>query len=613
MDDLIVIGFSENDHVNSLRKVFEACRRCNLKLNPLKCHFFRTEVSFLGHVCTDHGLKPDPKKVSVMERYPRPHDKDAVRRFVAFANYYRRFVENFAGLTKPLTTLTKKTVEFAWSDDCEAAFQTLKQKLSSAPILKYPDFTKPFNIITDASDIACGGVLTQRYDDMDMPVVYASKAFNKHEKNKPPIEKELLAVHYAITQFRPYIYGRHFTVYSDHKPLAYLYNLKNPSSRLSRIRLNLEEYDFEIIYIKGKDNVIADALSRVSINDLKEQSPEAQILAVTRSMSRKERNEGTCAQNVIERQYKINVFEDFNTGFSNKLPRLKTKTLHVDKKTKKIVQIVLTASLGNTKVYELDLVNERANLTVLFSKLQDAAIKLRAKTFQIPRTDQLFQVCTLDDFKSVGNRILKTLTIAIIKPPKLVTDKTEKLELMKKFHDDPLFGGHSGQRKLHAKLKNEFYWKGMTKDIKSYLQECKNCKTNKHTNYTKEEMVITETPDKPFDVVIIDTIGPLTTSNRGNSYAVTMICDLTKFLVCAPIVDKSAKEVAKAIFERFILTFGPMKSIRTDRGKEYTNETITELCKLMGVDHKISAAYHHESVGAIERNHREFNRYLSST
>lgn len=219
-------------------------------------------------------------------------------------------------------------------------------------------------------------------------------------------------------------------------------------------------------------------------------------------------------------------------------------------------------------------------------------------------------VCRIEDFKSIGNKTLKNLTISIIKPPKIVVDASEKLKLMEKFHNDPLFGGHSGQKKLYAKLRNNFYWKRMTKDIAKFIEKCENCRLNKHKIYTKEPMVITDTPSKPFDLVIIDTIGPFMTSNRGNVYAVTMICDLTKYLVCASVASKRAEDVAKAIFEKFILIHGPMRSIRTDRGTEYTNDTITELCKLMKVDHKISTAYHHQSVDTMERNHQEFNKYV---
>lgn len=207
----------------------------------------------------------------------------------------------------------------------------------------------------------------------------------------------------------------------------------------------------------------------------------------------------------------------------------------------------------------------------------------------------------------MGNKLLNQLTISIIKPPKVITDASEKMALLEKFHNDPLFGGHAGQKKLYAKLRNNYYWKAMTKDVAKFIQNCENCRVNKHKVYTREPMVITETPCRPFDLVVIDTIGPLTTSNRGNVYTVTMICDLTKYLICAPIPNKTAKDVAKAIFEKFILVHGPMRSLRTDRGTEYTNETIAELCKLMKVDHKISTAYHHQTVGAIERNHQEFN------
>lgn len=612
MDDLIVIGFSEKNHIESLEKVFAACRKCNLRLNPEKCHFFRTEVAFLGHLCTSEGLKADPKKISVMQRYPRPHDKESVHRFVCFCNYYRRFVRDFAKVTKPLTNLVKKRVEFVWTDECENAFQFLKQKLLSTPILKYPDYTKPFTIIVDASDYACGGVLTQRYDDIDMPICYISKSFDKAEKRKPPIEKELLAIHFGITSFRPYIYGRSFVVKSDHKPLVYLYNLKNPSSKLTRIRLELEEYDFEVQYIRGRDNVLADALSRITINELKQQYGTVDILAVTRSMTKNQMNVANVSENISNEINcdDIYVFEDFNSNFDTKVPRIKTKSVTISKKTGKVVAIELKMYQKHVKMYQLNLVNEKANLTNLFSKLRDAAKRIGTQKLQISRQDLIFSKLTIDSFKKVGNKVLKPITMQIIKPAKLVVDATEKLDLIRKFHDDPLFGGHAGQKRLYAKLRNDYFWKGMTRDVAKYVQNCENCKLNKHHVHTKEEMVLTETPCNPFDVVIVDTVGPLPKSNRGNVYAVTMICDLTKYLICAATVDKSAKEIARAIFEKFVLVFGPMKSIRTDRGTEYTNETVKELCKLLGTEHKVSTSYHHQTLGSIERNHGELNTYL---
>lgn len=125
-------------------------------------------------------------------------------------------------------------------------------------------------------------------------------------------------------------------------------------------------------------------------------------------------------------------------------------------------------------------------------------------------------------------------------------------------------------------------------------------------------MSLTPTPQKAFDIVVVDTIGPLTKSNDGNIYAVTLMCDLTKYLVTVPIPDKTARSVAKAIFENFVLIFGPMKQLKSDRGTEYENQILSEICNLMKTEQKIATAYHHQSVGTVERNHRVFNEYLRS-
>lgn len=156
--------------------------------------------------------------------------------------------------------LFQKRKKFDWTNECENAFQTVKKLIATAPMLEYPDFQNNFKITVDVSQFACAGVLSQQVNGEDRPIHFISRTFKKGELNKPIIEKELIAIHFAITVFRPYIYGVEFTVYSDHKPLIYLYKLKNPSSKLTRLRLDLEEYKFEIVHISGKLNVVADAL-----------------------------------------------------------------------------------------------------------------------------------------------------------------------------------------------------------------------------------------------------------------------------------------------------------------------------------------------------------------
>lgn len=135
----------------------------------------------------------------------------------------------------------------------------MKAELVSAKILQYPDFTKQFIVTVDASQVGCGAILSQNFDGHDLPIYYASKAFNRAEQKKPTIEQELIAIFFAITQFRPYVYGNEFVVKTDHRPLVYLFNMKDPSSKLTNIRLKLAEYNFVIEHIKGKNNVGADA------------------------------------------------------------------------------------------------------------------------------------------------------------------------------------------------------------------------------------------------------------------------------------------------------------------------------------------------------------------
>lgn len=325
MDDIIVIGSSERNHLQNLGKIFDICERYNLKLNPNKCSFFRAEVNFLGHKCTPDGVFPDNAKIQAIQNFPKPHDKDSVKRFAALTNYYRKFIQNYSLIVQPLNKLTRKRVPFEWSRECEGAFQELKSKLTKQPILKYPDFAKPFCVTVDASKSACGAVLSQNFDGEDLPISYISRSFQRAELNKSTIMKELLAIHYAVTYLRPYLYGRKFRVRSDHKPLVFLYNLKNPASKLTQIRLDLDEYDFDVEHIPGKSNVVADALSRISIDEIKNMEMElcdANINAITRSKTRKDQNYDIIDETLTKTNERVNIYVENNRKILKNKPEI---------------------------------------------------------------------------------------------------------------------------------------------------------------------------------------------------------------------------------------------------------------------------------------------------
>lgn len=287
-DDLIVIGRSLNSHNTNLMDVFGRLRSVNLKLNPPKCNFLQKQVLYLGHIISKDGIQPDSEKIKVLVNYPRPQSVDDVKRFVAFANYYRKFIPNFAEIALPLNRMSRKNATYCWSSECEKSFQKLKLALTTPPVLQYPDFSEnnEFVLQTDASGQAIGSVLC---NSDGRPVAYASRTLNKAEINYPTIEKELLAIVWSVKYFRPYLYGRRFKIQTDHRPLIYLFGMRDPSSRLLKFRLQLEEYNFTVEYLKGKNNSVADALSRIRLTskDLKDMSEEIKINVMTRGQHRK--------------------------------------------------------------------------------------------------------------------------------------------------------------------------------------------------------------------------------------------------------------------------------------------------------------------------------------
>lgn len=268
LDDIIVYSNSLQEHIQKLRKVFDRLRQTNLKVQLDKTEFLRKEVLYLGHTITKDGLKPNDDKVKAVLNFPLPKTQTEIKSFLGLIGYYRKFIRDFAKITKPLTTCLKKNHKIIINEEYIKAFQQCKELLTSAPLLQYPDFEKPFVLTTDASNFAIGAVLSQGQIGSEKPIAYGSRTLNDAETRYSTIEKELLAIVWAIKHFRPYLYGRKFIIYTDHRPLAWLDSIKEPNSKLTRWRLNLASYNYEIQYKNGKQNTNADALSRIKLNAL---------------------------------------------------------------------------------------------------------------------------------------------------------------------------------------------------------------------------------------------------------------------------------------------------------------------------------------------------------
>ena len=244
LDDVLVFGSSFEEHLANLQVVFEAIRKAGLKLNPRKCVFAETKVKFLGYELSGEGLAPDSEKVLAIEQFPKPVDVSSLRSFLGMMGYYRRFVDGFSEIAAPLHRLLQKNVKFEWNKDCQKAFEELKRSLISAPIMAFPRFDREFVLYTDASDVGVGSILAQKDDSgVERTVAFASRAFSGSEKNCTTTEKEAFAVIWGLEHFNAYVYGHKVIVYTDHRALQWLRDIKNPSGKLARWILKLEEFD----------------------------------------------------------------------------------------------------------------------------------------------------------------------------------------------------------------------------------------------------------------------------------------------------------------------------------------------------------------------------------
>jgi hypothetical protein len=262
IDDILIYSQNEKEHTQHIRQVLKILRKHKMYGNMAKCEFFKESVEYLGHVISSKGISTDPKKVEAVKQWPIPTNIKEMQSFLGLCNYYRRFIEGYSKIAAPLTDLTHKDTPFLWTSQTTEAFEDLKRRMTEAPVLCIPDPELPFTVTTDASDFAVGAVLMQDKGQGPQPVAFTSRKMNSHERNYAAHEKETLAIMHALIKWRVYLEGRHFIIYTDHVTLRHFPTQPNLSRRQARWTEKMADYDFKIEYLPGKQNVVADAISR---------------------------------------------------------------------------------------------------------------------------------------------------------------------------------------------------------------------------------------------------------------------------------------------------------------------------------------------------------------
>lgn len=319
LDDIIIVTGTFEEHVEILLEVLKRLNAAGLTVNANKCEFCRPSLHYLGFVVDKEGLRTSPEKIAAIQKYPKPSTITEMKRFLGVASWYRRFIENYATVCAPLHELTKRTKnksgkvdsKIVWTETADNAFQEIKKRLVTAPVLACPDYEQTFTIQTDASDKGIGAVLTQGEGSDEQPIAYISRKLNKAEMNYSVTEKECLAVVFAVEKLRPYVEGVPFKVVTDHYSLLWLNQLKDPHGKLARWAVKLQQFDFTLSHRKGKDHVVPDALSRAAIDaiEIHEEEHDAWYGRLLREVERSPgeypawRREGDKLYKYIEENY----------------------------------------------------------------------------------------------------------------------------------------------------------------------------------------------------------------------------------------------------------------------------------------------------------------------
>ena len=590
LDDLIIFGKSIPEEITRLRQVFQRLRQANLKLKASKCHLFRTQVSYLGHEVSSEGVSTQQDKIEAIRTWPTPTNVSEVRSFLGLASYYRRFVEGFARIAKPLHQLTEKghAGQFGWSSVCQAAFDELKQRLMCAPILAYPNPEGEFILDTDASKDGIGGVLSQVQNGHERVIAYGSKVLSKAERNYCVTRRELLAVVTYLKHFRQYLYGRHVTVRTDHGALRWLTNFKQPEGQLARWLEVISEYDIEIVHRAGRSHANADALSRKpcrqcgkadteewSGQDLEKLNGEQDVLG---SPDTSVKSEDVIGRNHIELENcdgRVNMLQFTDSSFMDKL-----KT---NQRNDQNLRVIVDAVENGQKPSREELSALPSSVKVLLGHWDQLEV----------RDGILYRKWESNDGKRTNWRI--------------VLPREMRNEILGELHSAPT-AGHLGMNKTLSKVRHRFYWVGMRTDIRSFIRQCPTCNRNKPGGRKRRAPLQQRMCGGPMERIALDIMGPLPTTDNGNKYVLVIADYFTKFVEAYAIPNEKAETVSQKLVDEFICRYGIPEEIHTDQGRNFESKIFQNVCQLLGIRKTRTTAYNPKSDGMVER----FNRTLVS-
>lgn len=617
VDDIIIHADTQSAYLDALDRVLDTLIIRGFKLNKEKCLFGLRTVEYIGHIVSEQGVSMSKARKEAVRQIPVPRTHKQLRSFLGFVNYFRKFVPDMARLSAPLHELTKKAVKFVWTDRQQEAFERIKEATANCSRLSFPSEDGKLILRTDASEEGIGAHLAQVLDNGEEQTIgFFSQSFNPTQKRWSTIEQEAYGIYAAIKHWDHFVWGRQFTVDTDHRNLVYIHRCA--AAKIVRWRLQLAEYDFVIQHIAGKDNLVADFLSRfprpsddpeikmISSDDAqmldgasmestgrqqpgRASSPEPAATARTQNVRKPLRERG------ISRDLSLQPYRA--TDKADREHRIDLLQLCGDMEVDlQEIQHPGLKEARHERYSEMQLELTPSNDKSMVQNDKQHGLKHTMRQQQQRRQNNAAAIQRLEE------------DLPRIAP---ITYRREQTQFDRDF-DAAHSGirGHQGVEVTMARLrKNGVDYNHMRDQVKDRIASCAICQKVRLGQGNIVAAVKTTAVDEPFAHLMWDTIGPLEPDAVGYEYIIVAIDRFTRFIELIPTRTVGAHDAAVALVQ-IAGRYGGFKTLHSDRGKQFDSAVIKQICALMDITTTYGAPYRPESQGLVERSNRETMTHL---